>query len=66
VGTVQGLLVEKGGEVPGTQILVTILLPFAAYLAAEHLHVSGILAAVAQRVQELSGFSPRSVCAAAS
>ena len=35
------------GEEPGVQILVSLLMPFAAYLAAEHLHCSGILAAVA-------------------
>jgi CPA1 family monovalent cation:H+ antiporter len=47
VGAVQRVLVEKGGEDPGTQILVTLLQPFAAYWAAEHLHLSGILSAVA-------------------
>ncbi|HVY59388.1 MAG TPA: Na+/H+ antiporter [Xanthobacteraceae bacterium] len=35
-----------GGE-PGTEILIGILIPFAAYMAAEHLHASGILAAAA-------------------
>lgn len=35
------------GEEPGTQILVSLLIPFAAYLLAEELHCSGILAAVA-------------------
>jgi Na+/H+ antiporter len=47
VGAVQRVLVTRGGEDPGTQILVTLLQPFAAYLLAEHLHLSGILAAVA-------------------
>lgn len=36
-----------GGDDPGTQVLLTLLLPFAAYLLAEHLGLSGILAAVA-------------------
>lgn len=31
---------------PATQIVLLMLLPFAAYLVAEHLHLSGILAAV--------------------
>jgi monovalent cation/hydrogen antiporter len=31
----------------GSQILVSVLMPFAAYLAAESIHCSGILAAVA-------------------
>ncbi len=34
------------GEESGSQILVSILIPFAAYLIAEHAHCSGILAAV--------------------
>lgn len=38
---------RKLGEDPGTQILVSLLIPFGAYMAAEHLHCSGILAAVA-------------------
>ncbi|SEA17523.1 Na+/H+ antiporter [Microbulbifer marinus] len=36
-----------GGEDTGVQILVSLLVPFAAYLAAEHLGGSGILAAAA-------------------
>lgn len=35
------------GEEPGTPILISILIPFAAYLAAEHLGFSGILGAAA-------------------
>lgn len=35
------------GDEPGTQILLLFLLPFASYLIAEHVGVSGILAAVA-------------------
>ncbi|MFC6981659.1 Na+/H+ antiporter [Microbulbifer taiwanensis] len=38
-------LARIGGEDTGVQILVSLLLPFAAYLAAEHLGGSGILAA---------------------
>jgi len=34
------------GEDTGSQVLISLLIPFAAYLAAEHLHCSGILAAV--------------------
>ncbi len=34
------------GEDPGFQTLTSLVLPFLAYLAAEHLHCSGILAAV--------------------
>lgn len=35
------------GDDPATQIILLLLLPFASYLVAEHLGVSGILAAVA-------------------
>jgi monovalent cation/hydrogen antiporter len=47
------------GEDTGSQVLISLLLPFAAYQLAEHLHCSGILAAVAAGVamsyMELSG-----------
>ncbi|MDB5368940.1 MAG: Na+/H+ antiporter [Roseomonas sp.] len=45
-----GKLVRRIGEDPGLQTLVSLLIPFGAYLAAEHVHVSGILAAVAAGV----------------
>lgn len=35
------------GDEAGSQVLVSLLIPFAAYLLAEELHCSGILAAVA-------------------
>jgi CPA1 family monovalent cation:H+ antiporter len=35
------------GDEPGTPVLISILIPFAAYFAAEHLGLSGIFAAVA-------------------
>jgi CPA1 family monovalent cation:H+ antiporter len=38
---------RRFGEDSGSQILVSLLIPFASYLLAEHLHCSGILAAVA-------------------
>lgn len=38
---------RRYGEETGSQILISLLIPFAAYLAAEHLESSGILAAVA-------------------
>lgn len=34
------------GEDTGSQILISLLIPFGAYMVAEHLHCSGILAAV--------------------
>ncbi|CAN5264926.1 Na+/H+ antiporter [soil metagenome] len=43
----KGLVSRKWGEDVGAQILVSLLIPFAAYMAAEELHASGILAAVA-------------------
>lgn len=38
------------GEEAGSQVLISLLIPFAAYEAAEHLQCSGILAAVAAGV----------------
>src|SRR5690606_37117149 len=59
VGTFNHVLVRYLGEDPATQILISLLMPFAAYLAAEHLHVSGILAAavagITMHYGELSG-----------
>jgi CPA1 family monovalent cation:H+ antiporter len=44
------LLTRHSGEESGSQILVSILIPFAAYLAAEYVHASGILAAASAGV----------------
>ncbi len=41
---------RRWGEDVGAQILISLLIPFAAYLVAEELHASGILAAVAAGV----------------
>ncbi|NEU14687.1 Na+/H+ antiporter [Methylobacterium sp. BTF04] len=46
----QDLLRRRAGEDPGLQILFSLLTPFGAYLAAEQVHASGILAAVAAGV----------------
>lgn len=47
------------GEETGSQVLISLLIPFAAYQASEHLGCSGILAAVAAGItmsyMELSG-----------
>jgi CPA1 family monovalent cation:H+ antiporter len=40
-------IAQRFGEETGSQILISLLIPFGAYIAAEHLHASGILAAVA-------------------
>ena len=47
IGRANRWLVRRAGEEPGIQILVSLLMPFAAYLAAERFHFSGILAAAA-------------------
>jgi CPA1 family monovalent cation:H+ antiporter len=41
---------RRFGEEPGSQIIVSLLIPFGSYLLAEHIHASGILAAVAAGV----------------
>ncbi|MDB5792613.1 MAG: Na+/H+ antiporter [Massilia sp.] len=55
----QRVISARVGEEPGSPILVNLLIPFGAYLAAEHIEASGILAAVAAGVTmsyvELSG-----------
>jgi monovalent cation/hydrogen antiporter len=47
VTQVQRWLSRHVGEQSGSPILINLLIPFGAYLLAEHLHASGILAAVA-------------------
>lgn len=47
VGRISLALIRRIGEDPSAQILLTVIIPFAAYLMAEHVHASGILAAVA-------------------
>lgn len=46
-GYLQSRIWRRFGEEPGAAILVNLLYPFAAYLLAEMIHASGILAAVA-------------------
>lgn len=59
VSTFQRWMWRGFGEEPGTALLVNLLIPFAAYLLAEELNASGILAAVAAGITmsyvELSG-----------
>jgi CPA1 family monovalent cation:H+ antiporter len=59
VAFVQRVAGQRLGEEPGSPILVNLLIPFGAYLAAEHIEASGILAAVAAGITmsyvELSG-----------
>ncbi len=49
-GLIKGFLARRYGEETGTEVLISLLIPFGAYIAAEHLHCSGILAAVAAGV----------------
>ena len=59
VSHVQGWLFQRFGDESGAPILISLLIPFGAYLLAESIHASGILAAVAAGVTmshvELSG-----------
>src|SRR3546814_16915652 len=41
---------KRWGEDTGSQVLVSLLIPFGSYLLAEHFHASGILAAVSAGV----------------
>lgn len=47
---VKDAMTKRFGEESGSQILLSLLIPFGAYMLAEHLHCSGILAAVAAGV----------------
>jgi CPA1 family monovalent cation:H+ antiporter len=59
VSSAKNVFSRRYGEEPGSQILLSLLIPFGAYQLAEHVHASGILAAVAAGVAmsyvELSG-----------
>lgn len=59
IGTLNRILVRRTGEEPAIQILISLLIPFAAYLAAEQVHVSGVLAAavagIAMHYTDLAG-----------
>jgi CPA1 family monovalent cation:H+ antiporter len=50
VTRLKGWIAMRFGEESGTQILLSLLIPFGAYMLAEHFHCSGILAAVAAGV----------------
>jgi CPA1 family monovalent cation:H+ antiporter len=41
---------ERFGDDSGSNILVSLLIPFGAYLIAEHVHASGVLAAAASGI----------------
>lgn len=47
IGWAKAIVARRLGEESGSQILISLLIPFGAYLIAERLHCSGILAAVA-------------------
>ncbi|EIZ78481.1 na+ h+ antiporter [Novosphingobium sp. Rr 2-17] len=50
VSRAKAWVTKRWGEDTGSQILVSLLIPFGSYLLAEHIHASGILAAVAAGV----------------
>ncbi len=61
VAVVQQWLTRRFGETSGSSILINLLIPFGAYLLAEQVNASGILAAVAAGITmsyvELTGRS---------
>jgi monovalent cation/hydrogen antiporter len=65
IAAVQRYLSRAFGEESGTSIVINLLMPFGAYLVAEHMGASGILAAVAAGVTmsyvELSGRAPATI-----
>ena len=57
ISKAKGWVSRRWGEDVGAEILISLIIPFAAYLAAEELHASGILAAVAAGIT--MGFTER-------
>jgi Na+/H+ antiporter len=47
---VKAWISARFGEDTGSQVLISLLIPFGSYILAEHVHCSGILAAVAAGV----------------
>ncbi len=50
VTSIKAFITRNFGEDAGSQVLLSLLIPFGAYMLAEHFHCSGILAAVAAGV----------------
>jgi len=50
VSRAKAWVTRRWGEDTGSQILVSLLIPFGSYMLAEHFHASGILAAVSAGV----------------
>jgi Na+/H+ antiporter len=46
----KAMFAERFGDDSGSNILVSLLIPFGAYLVAEHVHASGVLAAAASGI----------------
>lgn len=47
LGQLRSWMISRGWDDPATHVMFMLLLPFVSYVVAEHLHVSGILSAVA-------------------
>ncbi|WP_152225050.1 Na+/H+ antiporter [Pseudomonas sp. SCB32] len=47
LGGIRGWMIRRGWDDPATHVVLMLLLPFASYMVAEEVGVSGILAAVA-------------------
>lgn len=46
LGQLRGWMIKHGWDDPATHVMFMLLLPFMAYVVAEHFHLSGILSAV--------------------
>ena len=53
VGRLRAWMIARGWDDPATHVVFMLLLPFAAYVLAERMEVSGILSAVAAGPQKL-------------
>lgn len=45
LGRIRAWMISRGWDDPATHVVLMLLLPFASYMVAEHLGVSGILSA---------------------
>ncbi|MFO5890596.1 cation:proton antiporter, partial [Klebsiella pneumoniae] len=46
LGRIRAWMISRGWDDPATHVVLMLLLPFASYMVAEHLGVSGILSAL--------------------
>jgi CPA1 family monovalent cation:H+ antiporter len=59
VGRLRAWMITRGWDDPATHVVFMLLLPFAAYVLAERLELSGILSAVAASMMQTRAMAPK-------